>query len=340
MIMQTPPPTVTCDKTISDVIYKGMKDLELSLEAKVNKQNELIKKNHDKVMSKTEVGHKKIEEVTKRLEKIERGKISSNPAVVMRPPQERVAVTSTSQNNPFHWNAFTPCNGVPRLQRHPTTTVNSVENQCLFSHNTNGIPHQHAVQPDTNRSPPTEKTWSDVAAGIFAPNTNTNPSIFDQGGQASRRQQLPNINTNPSMSDQGGQASWRQKLHILHGTAEHNSFGGSFSADIDIVAYNVAKHITSAELCSWLARNGLFVKDCKLLTTAEGARSLTYKITIDPKDYDRATNDVSLWPYRVGVRLFKTFIRKSNIRDGDERRTRLEGGRTDRNGDNYRYTHV
>ena len=49
---------------------------------------------------------------------------------------------------------------------------------------------------------------------------------------------------------------------------------------------------------------------------------------------------VSLWPYRVGVRLFKTFIRKSNIRDGDERRTRLEGGRTDRNGDNYRYTHA
>ena len=75
---------------------------------------------------------------------------------------------------------------------------------------------------------------------------------------------------------------------MLHGTAEQGSQGPNFSADIDIVAYNVAKHITSVDLSNCLAENGLNVKDCKLLTTSEDARSLSYKITISSGDYDRA----------------------------------------------------
>ena len=102
-------------------------------------------------------------------------------------------------------------------------------------------------------------------------------------------------------------ASWRQRLHVLEGTANEDIQGKLFSADVDLVAFNVAKNITSADLCNWLSQRGLLVKDCKVLTTSEEARFLSFKVTVDPKDFDRATNDSNLWPYRVGVRLFKHF---------------------------------
>ena len=62
------------------------------------------------------------------------------------------------------------------------------------------------------------------------------------------------------------------------------------------------------DLRQCLSQKELNIKDYELLTTAEGARALSYyKITIDPKDYERASTDASLWAYRVGVRLFKHF---------------------------------
>ena len=41
------------------------------------------------------------------------------------------------------------------------------------------------------------------------------------------------------------------------------------------------------------------------MTNAENPRSLSFKITIDPKDYQKAKTDTSVWPYQVGVRRFK-----------------------------------
>ena len=108
-------------------------------------------------------------------------------------------------------------------------------------------------------------------------------------------------------------SSWRQRQHVLYGTANEEIQSGSFSADVDLVAYNVAKTITAADLGNWLSQRGLFIKHCKLLTTSDEARSLSFKVTIDPKDFDRATKDANLWPYRVGVRLYKNF--STNIRD-------------------------
>ena len=103
--------------------------------------------------------------------------------------------------------------------------------------------------------------------------------------------------------------SWRQRLHLLQGAAGDSTQIGALSADVDIVAYNVAKNVTAVDLRNWLAQKGLLVKDCKLLTTSDEARSLSYKITLQPQDFDRATQDAGLWPYRVGVRLFKNFNR-------------------------------
>ena len=103
--------------------------------------------------------------------------------------------------------------------------------------------------------------------------------------------------------------NWKDQLHLLHGTAGVNVGGPSYSADVDIVAFNVAKHITSVDLSNCLAENGLNVKVCQLLTKSDDAGSLSYKITISPCDVERATKDESIWPYRVGVRFFKYFNR-------------------------------
>lgn len=134
---------------------------------------------------------------------------------------------------------------------------------------------------------------------------------------------------------------WRQRLHLLHGEAGEAIQGGSFSADVDIVASNVAKNVTAADLCHWLSQKGLFVKDCVLLTTSEQARSLAFKITIDPKDFDRATKDAGIWPYRVGVRMFKSFNRnnngnRENIRNNGDEPERYNDSSSRQNGRDYR----
>ena len=103
--------------------------------------------------------------------------------------------------------------------------------------------------------------------------------------------------------------NWKDQSHLLHGTAGVNAGEPSYSADVDIVAFNVAKHITSVDLSNCLTENGLNVKECHLLTKSDDARSLSYKITINLCDVGRATKDESIWPYRFGVRFFKHFNR-------------------------------
>ena len=68
----------------------------------------------------------------------------------------------------------------------------------------------------------------------------------------------------------------------------------------------MGKDTTGDQLSQWLLRNGLQIKSCVLLTKYEGARSLTYKITVKATDYDKAINP-DIWPAKVGVRRFKFF---------------------------------
>ena len=142
-------------------------------------------------------------------------------------------------------------------------------------------------------------------------------------------------------SQQAQRTSWRQKLHLLQGAAGDTRYGRgtSLSADADIVAYNVSKNVTAVDMRNWLAEKGVFVKDCKLLTTSEEARSLSYKITINPQDFDRATQDATLWPYRVGVRLFKDFNKNSqrNTANNDGGRYQRAGRVGQRNGFSQRW---
>ena len=103
-----------------------------------------------------------------------------------------------------------------------------------------------------------------------------------------------------------GTMQWRQRLNILNGTAGDESGSNSFSVDIHLVAYGVAKQVTGVQLSHFLQERGLNVLSCDLLTKYENARSLAYKISIRSCDYEKA-QDPEIWPLRVGVRLFKYF---------------------------------
>ena len=93
----------------------------------------------------------------------------------------------------------------------------------------------------------------------------------------------------PEKRNQGIQ-SWRRRLGILRGTAIRENDNESFSADVHLVAYSIAKNVTGIQLSHWLAEKGLHVVSCDLLTKYEGTRSLSYKIAIKSCDYQKATN--------------------------------------------------
>ena len=117
--------------------------------------------------------------------------------------------------------------------------------------------------------------------------------------------------------------SWKQNLHFLQGTAVATKPLQDIlkSNDVNIVAYKVKKNVTETDM-----RKGLSIKNCKLMTTSNEAPFLSYKITIDSKDFDRATQDTSLWPLGVGVRLFVNFDKDtSNNQANANQRSRRAG---------------
>ena len=100
--------------------------------------------------------------------------------------------------------------------------------------------------------------------------------------------------------------AWKRALNILHGTADSNS---TLAADVSLVAYGVAKDASEVQLKSFLEGKNINVIECKKLTTFEQARTHCYKVTIKASEFEKSTKP-EVWPYRVGVRLFKQFREK------------------------------
>ena len=72
------------------------------------------------------------------------------------------------------------------------------------------------------------------------------------------------------------------------------------TADENLVASGVSKDATTEQLKEFIVSKGI-----ELLTNhKEEARSFSYRIAIKPSDYDKALHP-DVWPYRVGVRLYK-----------------------------------
>ena len=102
--------------------------------------------------------------------------------------------------------------------------------------------------------------------------------------------------------------AWKKSLNILHGTADMNN---TIAADVSLVAYGVAKDASEDRLKSFLQAKNINVIECKKLTTFQQARTHCYKVTIKASEFEKATKP-EVWPYRVGVRLFKQFREKKD----------------------------
>merc|ERR1712240_698873 len=130
----------------------------------------------------------------------------------------------------------------------------------------------------------------------------------------------------------------RQRLHLLNGAGGGQCPGNSFAADVDVVAFNVSKNVSAMDMKNWLSQRGVNVRKCELLTTSEEARSLSYKITVDPQDYERVTTDASVWPNQVGVRRFRQFTGpRSEQRNSDNRGTHERESNYNGNQEHGRY---
>ena len=66
------------------------------------------------------------------------------------------------------------------------------------------------------------------------------------------------------------------------------SGGHSYSADVELVAYGLNKNVNDLQLSKFLQGKGLAVKDCRLLTKSEEARSFSFVITIKATDLELA----------------------------------------------------
>ena len=111
--------------------------------------------------------------------------------------------------------------------------------------------------------------------------------------------------------------NWRQKANIVRGTAKCETGSESLSADVHLVVYGLAKHVTSLQLSRFIEDKGLKIGSCDLLTKYEGAHSLSFEITTRSSEYDKVRNP-EIWPVGVGIRLFKFFNTRQN-KNGNER---------------------
>ena len=83
----------------------------------------------------------------------------------------------------------------------------------------------------------------------------------------------------------------------------------TLAADVSLIAYGVAIDASEDRLKSFLLGKNINVIECKKLTTFAQARTHCYKVTVKASDFEKATKP-EVWPYRVGVRLFKQFREK------------------------------
>ena len=91
------------------------------------------------------------------------------------------------------------------------------------------------------------------------------------------------------------------------------------SADIHLVVYGLAKHVTSLQLSCFIENKDIKILGCDILTKYEGARSLSFKITIRSCDYEKIINS-DIWPVGIGIRQFKFFPRRDGVNVNDSQR--------------------
>ena len=114
-------------------------------------------------------------------------------------------------------------------------------------------------------------------------------------------------------TDQGKKTDGQRKPNkTIHGTALDQNNANALATDVDLVVYGVARNITSIQVSKWIEDQGIKVSDCVLLTKYVQARTHSFKVTISASNYEKS-QDPSMWPYRVHVRLYRSYNRKRQI---------------------------
>ena len=99
--------------------------------------------------------------------------------------------------------------------------------------------------------------------------------------------------------------NWRQKANIVGGNAKCETGGESLSADIHLVIYELAKHVTSLQLSRFIEDEGLKIWSYDLLTKYEGPHSVSFKITIRSSEYEKGDKprNVACWSWCLTVQI-------------------------------------
>ena len=96
----------------------------------------------------------------------------------------------------------------------------------------------------------------------------------------------------------------------------------SLAADVDIVAFGVAKTAEPEHLEKFLKDRGVEVEKIECLTKIElmkegKVKSKTMKVTVKASEHEKAMNP-DVWPQRVGVRYYKAPSRRPGQEEGGE----------------------
>ena len=184
MVMQTP--TVTP--------HSNIQNSEEIIDLVTKKQTDHLDKRQDRVISKTDLGNRKIEEIAKRLDFIERNlKITDQVADENLGQHNRL--TSHASLNPV-----LTCYSSKEAPSHDPEVLNgSLSNNYLHS-------NVGSVSEVISYKVP----WTEVVRKNLG-----KPQEKDSSEIAKRK-------------------NWKDQLHLLHGTAGVNVGGPSYSADVDI----------------------------------------------------------------------------------------------------------
>ena len=262
MIMHTPVYNIETGTCNNEMISSRLRVLEES----VNSLITLAKINANKPPSNTTETNKasNIPETDRPVSEISDRSNETNHAIDFHLQGQEVQLTERSNTLTFAENV-TRTRNLPPIQGNQV--ISETSELTKDTSRTNGESATTALE-DVRVCNETDIPWTDVVRR----NRNEPPKAVE-----------------PHTPQSTNKRNWRSNLQILHGTARDEFSGGrSYSADVELVAYGLNKNVNALQLSKFLQGKGLAVKDCRLLTKSEEARSLSFVITIKATDLELA----------------------------------------------------
>ena len=111
--------------------------------------------------------------------------------------------------------------------------------------------------------------------------------------------------------------------NVFHGKAQSDDEKASnnLAADVDLVAFGVSTKTEPDQLKAFLVGKGLEIENVECMTrpelvTEKKVCSKTMRVTVKASEHKKAMNP-DMWPFRVGVRLYKAQSRRRETENQD-----------------------